>query len=247
MNDFAARWTGLQNVGLTNHECVIVNTNSVEEVYSVSDDRQILLTLRNLLVQFFAQLDGHTGIVDPLRLDLRDIADLGNALPVEEYLVAQKSHAAITEREIAQDSRQVNRTLRRVSLHGGELDLDGRKKGVDGVPMEVCSTAAAASASAAWDPRKHAIHAGGSRSKLSWVGIDRVRARTGVGDADGMRACLAMSTGRLVQLRKASTVMIVRGHKTIYAVKMLTTLLTSTEVASYSILRNILERINSHR
>eukprot|EP00965_Chrysotila_dentata_P112997 3733526-Pleurochrysis_carterae.AAC.1 len=65
-------------------------------------------------------------------------------------LVAQKS----------QDSRRVNRTLRRVSLHGGELDLAGRNKRVDGVPMKVRSTAAAASASVPWDPIKHAIHAG---------------------------------------------------------------------------------------
>eukprot|EP00965_Chrysotila_dentata_P024213 802138-Pleurochrysis_carterae.AAC.2 len=44
----------------------------------------------------------------------------------------------------------------------------------------------------------------------------RVRARTGVGDEDGMRACLAMCVGRLVQLRKASTVRIVWVHETIY-------------------------------
>eukprot|EP00965_Chrysotila_dentata_P124846 4127812-Pleurochrysis_carterae.AAC.1 len=61
----------------------------------------------------------------------------GIALPVEEYLVAQES----------QESRQVNRTLRRVSLHGGDLDLDGRNEGVDGIPMEVRTTVAAASAS----------------------------------------------------------------------------------------------------
>eukprot|EP00965_Chrysotila_dentata_P033199 1105692-Pleurochrysis_carterae.AAC.1 len=48
----------------------------------------------------------------------------------------------------SQDSRQVNCTLRRVSLHGGELDLDhGRNEGVDGVPMEVRTAAATTSAS----------------------------------------------------------------------------------------------------
>eukprot|EP00965_Chrysotila_dentata_P072712 2403458-Pleurochrysis_carterae.AAC.1 len=69
----------LQNAGLDNHDGVIVNTNIVEEVQSVRDDRLILLTLRNLLVQCFAQLGGHTGVVNPLSLDLRDIADQGLA------------------------------------------------------------------------------------------------------------------------------------------------------------------------
>eukprot|EP00965_Chrysotila_dentata_P022305 737670-Pleurochrysis_carterae.AAC.1 len=44
----------------------------------------------------------------------------------------------------------------------------------------------------------------------------RVRARTGVGDEDGLRACLAMCIDRLVQLRKASTVRIVWVNETIY-------------------------------
>eukprot|EP00965_Chrysotila_dentata_P018953 631900-Pleurochrysis_carterae.AAC.1 len=61
MDDFAARWTSCQNVGLDNHDDVIVNTNSAEEVQSVKDDRLILITLRNLFVQCFAQLGGHTG------------------------------------------------------------------------------------------------------------------------------------------------------------------------------------------
>eukprot|EP00965_Chrysotila_dentata_P041137 1365176-Pleurochrysis_carterae.AAC.1 len=59
----------LQNVGLDNHDGVILNTNSVKEVQSVRDDRLVLLTLHNLLVQCFAQLGGHTGVVDPLRLE----------------------------------------------------------------------------------------------------------------------------------------------------------------------------------
>eukprot|EP00965_Chrysotila_dentata_P162359 5361892-Pleurochrysis_carterae.AAC.1 len=51
--------------------------------------------------------------------------------------------------------------LRFVSLHGGELDIDGRNEGVDGVPMEVRRTAATdASASVAQYPRKHTIHPG---------------------------------------------------------------------------------------
>eukprot|EP00965_Chrysotila_dentata_P117275 3875614-Pleurochrysis_carterae.AAC.1 len=78
--------------------------------------------------------------------------------------------------------------------------------------MDVRKTIAAASASLAWGPRKHAIHAGSGdvgRSELSRVGIVRVRARTGVGDEDGIRASIAMCIGRLVQLRKASTFRIV--------------------------------------
>eukprot|EP00965_Chrysotila_dentata_P003460 112405-Pleurochrysis_carterae.AAC.1 len=69
----------LQNAELNHHDGVIVNTNSVEVVHSVRDDRLILLTLRDLLVQCFAQLGGHTGVVDPLRWDLRDIAEEGLA------------------------------------------------------------------------------------------------------------------------------------------------------------------------
>eukprot|EP00965_Chrysotila_dentata_P069556 2297573-Pleurochrysis_carterae.AAC.2 len=44
----------------------------------------------------------------------------------------------------------------------------------------------------------------------------RVIARAGVGDEDGMRACLAMCIGRLVQLRKASTARVVWVNETIY-------------------------------
>eukprot|EP00965_Chrysotila_dentata_P143224 4732640-Pleurochrysis_carterae.AAC.1 len=69
----------LQNVELNNHDGVIVNTNIVENVHSVRDDKLIFLTLRNLRVQCCAQLGGHTGSVDPLRSDLRDIADEGLA------------------------------------------------------------------------------------------------------------------------------------------------------------------------
>eukprot|EP00965_Chrysotila_dentata_P257135 6212779-Pleurochrysis_carterae.AAC.2 len=68
-------------------------------------------------------------------------------------------------------------------------------------------------------PKKHAIHAGSGdvgRSELSRVGTVRVRARTGVGNEDGMRACLAMCVEVLVQLRKANTLRIVWVHETIY-------------------------------
>eukprot|EP00965_Chrysotila_dentata_P069555 2297573-Pleurochrysis_carterae.AAC.1 len=126
----------LQNVGLDNHDVVMC----------------------------FAQLGGHTGVVDPLRLDLRDIADqglargwrtaelhvrtstgcgdsgrhreqYGIALPVEEYLVAQKS----------QDGQRGNRTLRRVSLHIGKLIPKDQNKSGDEVPVEVSATTTIAS------------------------------------------------------------------------------------------------------
>eukprot|EP00965_Chrysotila_dentata_P098131 3244914-Pleurochrysis_carterae.AAC.1 len=65
--------------------------------------------------------------------------------------------------------------------------------------MEVRTTVAtSSSAIVAWDPRMHAIHVGSSdvgRSKLSRVVIVRVKARTGVGDEDGIRACPAMCVG----------------------------------------------------
>eukprot|EP00965_Chrysotila_dentata_P065461 2169453-Pleurochrysis_carterae.AAC.1 len=72
--------------------------------------------------------------------------------------------------------------------------------------MEVRTPAAAASASVAWDPRS-------TRPTRSAA---MVRARTGVGDEDGLRACLAMCVGRLAQLRKASTFRIVWVNKIIY-------------------------------
>eukprot|EP00965_Chrysotila_dentata_P229483 6197221-Pleurochrysis_carterae.AAC.2 len=155
-----------QNAGLDNHDGVIVDTNSGKEVQSVGDNRLILLTLRNLLVQCFAQLGSHTGVVDPLLLDLRDIADqslsrgwrsaelhvrtctrcggsgrhrerYGIALPVEKYLVAQKS----------QDGRRINRTLRRVSLHGGKLPPEGRDESGGEVSVEASATTTTASTS----------------------------------------------------------------------------------------------------
>eukprot|EP00965_Chrysotila_dentata_P013558 449701-Pleurochrysis_carterae.AAC.1 len=71
--------------------------------------------------------------------------------------------------------------------------------------MKLRTTVAAASARVAWDPRKHAIHAGSGdigRSELSRVGIVRVRART---------VSASMRT-----LRKASTFRIVWVNEVIY-------------------------------
>eukprot|EP00965_Chrysotila_dentata_P023938 793307-Pleurochrysis_carterae.AAC.1 len=105
--------------------------------------------------------------------------------------------------------------LRSVSLHGGKPDLDGRNEGVDGVPMEVRTTAAADSARVARrDPRKHTIHGPGSRdvgcSEMRRVRMILIRARASVSDEDGMRARLAKRIGRLVQLGKASAIRVVR-------------------------------------
>eukprot|EP00965_Chrysotila_dentata_P097867 3235661-Pleurochrysis_carterae.AAC.1 len=94
--------------------------------------------------------------------------------------------------------------------------------------MEVRTNAATTSASVAWDLRKHAIHADGSISGMGRSSVVRARPWTGVGDEDGVRARFAVHVG---------------GEPT----RMLSTLLTSTGVASDSILRNRLERIDSLR
>eukprot|EP00965_Chrysotila_dentata_P243494 6205447-Pleurochrysis_carterae.AAC.5 len=76
-----------------------------------------------------------------------------------------------------------------------ELDLDGRIEGVDAVPMEVRTTAAAASASVARDPRKHTIHPGSRDvgcSETSRVCMVRTRARARISDEEGM-ACVRAS------------------------------------------------------
>eukprot|EP00965_Chrysotila_dentata_P059198 1964621-Pleurochrysis_carterae.AAC.1 len=82
--------------------------------------------------------------------------------------------------------------------------------------MEVRTTAAAASASVGRDPRKHTIHAGGSRSKLGRASIVRVRPRTSVSDENGVRARFARHVGGLVQVRKAGTTQLVRVDETVH-------------------------------
>eukprot|EP00965_Chrysotila_dentata_P087255 2880892-Pleurochrysis_carterae.AAC.1 len=81
-------------------------------------------------------------------------------------------------------------------------------------------TAAAASASVARDPSKHTMTstraAGTSAARdASRVRMVRTRARASVSAENGMRARLAMRIGRLVQLRKASAVRVVRVTETI--------------------------------
>eukprot|EP00965_Chrysotila_dentata_P053264 1767899-Pleurochrysis_carterae.AAC.1 len=58
--------------------------------------------------------------------------------------------------------------------------------------MEVHTTAATTSASVAWDPRKHAIHLGGSVSRMGRSSVVRVRPWTSVGDKNGVRARFAV-------------------------------------------------------
>eukprot|EP00965_Chrysotila_dentata_P204138 6182156-Pleurochrysis_carterae.AAC.2 len=84
--------------------------------------------------------------------------------------------------------------------------------------MEVRTTAAAASTCVARDPRKHTIYPGSRDvgcSDMSRVRMVRRRAIARISDEDGMHARLAMRIGRLVYLRKASPVRVVRVNETI--------------------------------
>eukprot|EP00965_Chrysotila_dentata_P096113 3175281-Pleurochrysis_carterae.AAC.1 len=79
--------------------------------------------------------------------------------------------------------------------------------------MEVGAAAATARSSVAWDLRQHAIHARSPhirRGDLGGIGVVGVRSRTGVSEEDGMSARLSMRVSILVQLRKASTVGVIR-------------------------------------
>eukprot|EP00965_Chrysotila_dentata_P103775 3426190-Pleurochrysis_carterae.AAC.1 len=84
--------------------------------------------------------------------------------------------------------------------------------------MEVGAAAAVACSSVAWDSRKHAIHARCPhirRGDLGGVGVVEVRSRTSVSDEDGMSARLPMRVCRFLQLRKASTVGVIRVAETV--------------------------------
>eukprot|EP00965_Chrysotila_dentata_P088373 2918874-Pleurochrysis_carterae.AAC.1 len=70
----------LKHSRLDDHDGVVVNTSRIKEVHGVRDDRLTLPTLRDLFVQCLAQLGGHAGVVNLLRLRLRDAADHGLAL-----------------------------------------------------------------------------------------------------------------------------------------------------------------------
>eukprot|EP00965_Chrysotila_dentata_P241929 6204578-Pleurochrysis_carterae.AAC.1 len=90
----------LQNARFHNHDGVVVNTDRVEEVHGVRDDRLMLLALRNLLVQRLAQLGSYMGIVNWLRLRL------GSAAP-HHGLTRRGRHSKVHVRAITgrSDSR----------------------------------------------------------------------------------------------------------------------------------------------
>eukprot|EP00965_Chrysotila_dentata_P250100 6209254-Pleurochrysis_carterae.AAC.1 len=119
----------LQNARFYKHDGVLVNTDCVETVHGVRDDRSVRLALLDLLVQRLALLGSHTGVVNLLRRRMGTAPPHGLtrrgrncklryvrviivcsdnrvyreghwiALPVEVHLVAQES----------QDSRRVKR------------------------------------------------------------------------------------------------------------------------------------------
>eukprot|EP00965_Chrysotila_dentata_P104343 3445537-Pleurochrysis_carterae.AAC.1 len=69
------RTMDLQNARFDYHDCVVVNANRVEAVHGGRNNRLVLLTLCDQFVQSFAQLGGHAGVIDLLRLRLRGAAD----------------------------------------------------------------------------------------------------------------------------------------------------------------------------
>eukprot|EP00965_Chrysotila_dentata_P179564 5929007-Pleurochrysis_carterae.AAC.1 len=61
MDDLAVATMDLKSSRLDDHDGVVVNTSRVKEVHGVRNDKLMLPTLRDLIVQSLAQLGRHVG------------------------------------------------------------------------------------------------------------------------------------------------------------------------------------------